>query len=330
MISVENVRNNHLLDIIHQIQNSEGEYIDEELIDLLCNELKLSTFISPACNAGLLRMPAVNDDSTVLPVFTSLNECNVEFEGNQFEFVSWNFQIFENLIDDFDDIAGIIVNPNIDNFFIPWDIIDMVLDMLPNLSEIDDLKTDFTNEELHEIFESENIELDSYLNDFDGNDFEGLIDELSKVNLYVFIATKENILNRVKDGIINPLDVNSHGIFTANYQGLEAPYLFSASKYMSAVQRFHEKQGWYIFALPTNLILMTEYVLNLDLDFLFLNPNDQEIKIPRDILSENIDLIYDKCNKNLETFMGNYAFQLTKRALRPKRNSNKSFKKKKS
>ena len=327
MISVEDVRNNHLLDIIHQIYNSEGDYIDEDLIDLLCGELKVSTLISPACGAGLLRMPA-SDDSSVLPVFTSLNECNVEFEGDQFGFVSWNFRIFENLIDDFDDIEGIVVNPHVDNFFISWDIIDRVLDMLPNEFEVGDLKRVFTNEELHEIFESENPELDSYLDNFDG-DYKGLFEELSKVNLYVFIATKENILNRVKDGIIDPLDVKSHGIFTANYQGLEANYLFSGSKYMRAVQRFHEKEGWYIFALPTNLTLMADYILDLDLDFLFLNPNDQEIVIPREVLSQNIDLIYKKCSENLTTFMGEYAFQLTKRALRPKRKPQKSFKKKK-
>ena len=330
LLDVETLRNNHLREIIHEIQYSENDIIDDDLINKLCNELKLGSFISPACGAGLLRIPGSDENSSLIPLFTSLNEYNVEFEGGNIGSVSWNFRIYEDIVEDFDDIEGIVVNPHIDNFLIPPDIIERVINMVPEFNSMKSLKSDFTKEELHEIYESEDPEIESFLDNYYEEDIEGLIDHLSKANLYTFLVTKENLGNLVRDGIIKSKDINSHGIFTVKDRGLEGTYLFSSPKYFNAVRRFHEKNGWYIYAFPTTLELMSMHLITMDLDYIFLNPNDHGIFLNREVLLDNIDLIIEKCKENVKYDMGDYSFQLTKRKLSNRqRFNNRSFKTKK-
>ena len=316
LIDVKNLRNNHLLDIIHEIQNSKDEYIDNELIYKLCQELKVGSFITPACEAGLMRMPGLKDNTSVIPMFTSLNEYNIGFSEDNIGVLSWNFNFFNELIEDFDDIEGIVVNPNEDNFFISFDIINNVIEMLPDFSLKKELKNDFTHEELLDIYEHGNPELNSFLDNYDGKNIEELIEQLSKNNLYTFIVTTENQFDLVNDGIILTENVETKGIFTVNYGNLESAYLFTDPKYFRKVKRFHEKNGWYVYALPTDLKLMCEYVLSLDLDYLFINPNDHEIILTRELLLEYVDLINEKCSENIEYDLGKYSFSLTKRNLR--------------
>ena len=327
LLDVETLRNNNLRDIIHEIQTCDSEIVPDNLINKLCHELKMASFITPACGAGLLRLPASDENSSLIPIFTSLNEYNIEFTGANIEPISWNFNFYEELTQDFDDIEGIVVNPNIDNFFISSDIIEKVIDMVPHFNSMQSLKSTFSNEELHEIYDSENPEIDSFLDNYDGKDIEGLIDNLSKANLYTFLVTKENLGEFIRDGIIKTTDIRSQGIFTVRYGKLEGTYLFSNPKYIHAVQRFHEKNGWYIYAFPTTLELISTHLISLDLDYIFLNPNNHGIILTRDMLLENIDLIIEKCGENVKYDLGNYSFQLTKRKLRNrKRYTNKSFK----
>ena len=126
--SLEDIENDDLRVTIQKIFDSEGEYIDEELIEELTDKLVDATFITPACGAGFLMMGDV--DSKVVPAFTSMREYNVEFEGANIGPVQWKFIEIINQLED-EAVEGMVINPNIDNFFASMPIIKRALQKHP-------------------------------------------------------------------------------------------------------------------------------------------------------------------------------------------------------
>lgn len=96
--SIHDIENNKIRKIIRDIFDSDGEFIDEVLIDDLAYELCRATFISPACGAGLLMLGSENG-GVLIPAFTSMDEYNLEFEGGNIGPVSWKFIEILNYLD---------------------------------------------------------------------------------------------------------------------------------------------------------------------------------------------------------------------------------------
>ena len=123
--SVSNVNNDDLRSLIKEIFDSPGDYISDEHIERLNELVRSATFISPACGAGILYISDM-DDNVLIPAFTSMDEYNIEFVGANIEPVSWNFTNLIIFLND-EDLEGIVINPQIDNFFVSR---DMIIDMI--------------------------------------------------------------------------------------------------------------------------------------------------------------------------------------------------------
>ena len=147
MMQIGHIWNNHLLNVIHEIKESDGDIIEADMIARLYSELMLATFISPACGAGLLRIPS-SDGKLAIPVFTSMNEYNLEFDGGNIGPVPWEFANYIEFLDD-ENVIGIIINPHVDDFFVPQDMIEGVFDIYPDFNSYNNLNKDFTHEELN-------------------------------------------------------------------------------------------------------------------------------------------------------------------------------------
>ncbi len=123
--SIYDVENDKIRKIIRDIFDSDGEFVDEALIDDLAYELSTATFISPACGAGLLMLSSENG-GVLIPAFTSMNEYNLEFEGGHIGPVSWKFIEILNYLDN-DNFEGMVINPHVDDFFVSLTIIHHAL-----------------------------------------------------------------------------------------------------------------------------------------------------------------------------------------------------------
>lgn len=308
MMQIDHIRNNHLLNVMHEIKEYDGDII-EEVIDKLCYELMLATFISPACGAGLLRIPS-SDGKSAIPVFTSMNEYNLKFDGENIGPIPWEFANYIEFFDD-EDVKGIVINPHIDDFFVPQDMIENIFDIYPDFNNYADLKNDFNHDELNEIFNKDTISLDSYSPLLGSVGIFSLLEELSKENIYTYIATRNDLSQYIDGNIIKTSNVNSQGIFAVAEDGLEACYIFTSPKYFQPTQSFHEKQGWKLFALPTTIELMAKYILELDMDLLIVNPFNENIIIERDDLFKFLDFIIQECGNNIKYLIDEYSFALS-------------------
>ena len=308
-MQIGHIRNNHLLNVIHEIKESDGDIIEADMIAKLYSELMLATFISPACGAGLLRIPS-SDGKLAIPVFTSMNEYNLEFDGGNIGPVPWKFANYIEFLDD-ENVIGIIINPHVDDFFVPQDMIEGVFDIYPDFNSYNNLNKDFTHEELNEIFNKDTIRLDFYSPLLGSVNFLSLFEELSKENIYTYIATRDDLSEHIDGNIIKTSDVNSQGIFSVADDGLEGCYIFTSPKYFQPIQSFHEKQGWKLFALPTTIELMAKYIIELDMDLLVVNPQNDNILIEREDLFKYLDFIIQECGNNIKYLIDDYSFALT-------------------
>ena len=308
-MKIEDIRNNHLVDVIRYILDTTEDIIAPKDIDHLFSELMLATLIAPSCGAGLIRGTSKNSDKINLPLFTSIDEFNIDFEESNIFPVPFELPFYLDFLDD-DEMEGIVINPGIDNFFISNDWILEIYERYPDFTSYWNLKSDFTIEELKELYNKDTSDIDSFLDDYMGFGLGVLVKELSKSVVYTYTASKEDLSKYIDDGFIKTSDVEGNGIFTVKEDNLEGCYIFTSPKYFKPTQEHHEKQGWNLFALPTTLELMAKYIIELDLDALVINPAHQNIVIYRNDLLKYLNLIIDECGKNIEYIFDDYSFAL--------------------
>ena len=257
--------------------------------------------------------------------FYKYDEYNLKFDGENIGPIPWGFANYIEFFDD-EDVKGIVINPHIDDFFVPQDMIENIFDIYPDFNNYADLKNDFNHDELNEIFNKDTISLNSYSPLLGSVGIFSLLEELSKENIYTYIATRNDLSQYIDGNIIKTSNVNSQGIFAVAEDGLEACYIFTSPKYFQPTQSFHEKQGWKLFALPTTIELMAKYIIELDMDLLIVNPFNENIIIERDDLFKFLDFIIQECGNNIKYLIDEYSFALSDAKPIKKSSSKKTLK----
>lgn len=303
-MDIHDVRNNHLHKIIEDIIDFPGDYIDESLIIDLKREVRFSTFICPACEAGILILGDDDGGGFAIPAFTSMNEYNQEFEGTKIEPIAWQFSDAKEYLED-ENIEGIVVNPHIDDFLLSSDIILDALDMIPLFTRYYKKKSKFSDDELIEIFENENADIDEYLAGTDFS-FEHLIHKLSKTHLFTLVSSPDDFTSK----IVKYEDVSSDGFLTINEFNGEHCLIFNSPGHIVPVKKYYETDERRLYAFPTTLELMAKYVLELDLDGLILNYGRHSFRISREILLVYINDIAEITRQEIQHDLSDYLFNL--------------------
>ena len=303
-MNVRDVRNNHLQKIIEDIFDFPGEYLDESLITDLKMEVRFSTFICPACVAGILLLGDEGEGGVAIPAFTDMNKYNLEFEGANIEPVSWQFSDVGQYLEN-ENFEGIIVNPHIDDFFISSDIIRDALDMIPSFTSYSMKKSKFSDEEVMEIFENENADIDEYMvcQDFS---FEHLIHKLSKTDLFALVSSADDFTSK----IVRYEDISSDGFLTVNEFNGEHCLIFSSPQHIVPVKKYYENNQRRLYAFPTTLELMAKYILELDLDGLILNYAHHSFRISREMLLVYINDIAEIADREIQHDLSDYLFNI--------------------
>ena len=118
---LEKIKNTEFKTLMKNILKSKGKYFTWSQISRVSQALKTARFISPANNFGIMHIMD-EDGNIMIPAFTSMKEYNMELDQSNVRPVSWNFDNLLMYLED-DDIHGMIVNPNIDNFYVPREVI---------------------------------------------------------------------------------------------------------------------------------------------------------------------------------------------------------------
>lgn len=289
------ISNNHLKEILNAILNS-GD-LDEELLLNLTRELRFSTFISPGIYNEMndsFDYPLLDLDngSSVLPVFTDEKEYMAsELINDEFEPVLFYFDQSFDLLED-DNIEGLIVNPNKENFFITKEIISVVsmsqFGFTNSLDNDDSFASD--GEELKLIFDTvSNDSLIEFMNDeSNAFDWDGLFNEFSKSMLNTIIVNEDLEKNSSNIYKIEPENV----VLVTEFDEENKPWAVLLANKDSFYKKlsFQEDKSIFYAQLINPEVLVT-FVLENDYEGIMLYNEDLYIPIPRSVLLEKYDSI---------------------------------------
>ena len=115
-LDLNEIRNDELEELIHQILTSTDEYIDNDDLEKLFSLLKKAKFITPACGAGIIRSSDTTGGVSI-PAFTSMDEYTTEFEGGNIKPIILDYVGILLELED-ESLEGLFINPEGESFFI--------------------------------------------------------------------------------------------------------------------------------------------------------------------------------------------------------------------
>lgn len=297
-MNVSHISNNHLKAILNEILRSEN--FDEELVLNLTRELRFATFVC----AGFMEDDDFfsygfidsYDGTHLLPLFTDENQYNnSNYITNDSKPFPYFFEKSFDLLED-EEIKGIVINPDTEDFFISKDIINIVAMSQLGVSSSLDADSSFAcdGNELKIIFDTvTNDSLVDFMNDeSNAFDYDGLFNEFAKSMLNTIIVN-ENLGQ--DEGVYLIKDENII-LFTEFDEDNNSWLVLLANKdsFYKLISFHEDKSNFYAQLVnPEDLAI---YVLENDYEGIILYNEDSYILIPRSILLEKIDSIKILCH----------------------------------
>ena len=265
----------------------------------LFTELKFSTLLLPVAHENnTVSFPLLQvAGKKYAPVFTDIHEYNKCGLPDDFTLTAHDFEFYFNLLDE--RIDGIIIDVEGERFPLTKEIQDFVkpnyiFDYDPNV---------FTLREMRMIKDSiDNTELEEFLAD-ESNfwDYDKLIDLLLKSDVFKVVLSKDDLTDKVENGVISLHDVDM--LPTAATANLTDSY---ALIYSSEEEVRPKNDPMHPYLQLVNMPELIRRVLLDDLDGIVLNENSQNITIPREYL---LDFMKNFNCPNIDKY-DNYAFPL--------------------
>lgn len=250
---------------------------DSEDLTKLFAELQFSTLLIPASEENFnLSFPIMYmEDKRFLPVFTDIHEYNKCDVPEGFTLMDNEFGFYLDLLDG--DIDGIVVDVEGARFPLTREIRDFVnynyaFDYDPNVFTLKEMKL------IRDVMD--NTELEEFLKDESNHwDLDELLDLLLKSDLFEVILSREDLSDRVENGVISLFGIGP--LPTAmSERGNERHALL----YTSPNEVRPKANPMHPYLRLVNLPEFIREVLLNDLDGIILNENSQNITIPRDFL----------------------------------------------
>lgn len=274
-----NSTNKHLKTKINEISNFTSTHNNppEDLFDSFVLELKVSKLHIPAVIEGdeiIFEHLESDDGITVLPLFTSPEE----YEGDN-ELRNYEFEFYAEIIADC-DFDGAVINPNTDDIFIPRKFTEDL--RVKPLGETDDEIYDAY--ELREIASTvKNEELLSFIRDESNfNNFDGLIEVLSKSVLLNVVSSSTDLSELARDGIITTIEVGGFNLSVKSTLQEKYGLLFtSRDKIADTCDR---DAGLHYYCQITSFDRILDFILKNDFDGIIINPYLEDYYVPRNVL----------------------------------------------
>lgn len=264
----------HLRVVIEDIYSNNNK-LNENLALKLINEFRYSNlYIAARKENNTLNFITYDyEDLKLTALFTDPDEFNKFHHEGDVQLLQNSFELYQNILKT-TDIDGYILNPSSEKYLFTKEFI-LTISNIPKTSFY---TTDaYSGEELYEMYRSiDNSELEEYISDRNNvGDYEGLFEQLSNSQPLTMMVSdieiNEDIIDLKKTGPVA-------GMYTDKVGGIYVT-IFSSTDKMKSVntQKFKYSQ-------LVNLAMLVNYVLSEDLDGIVLNPESDNVLIPRSVL----------------------------------------------
>ena len=265
----------HLRTVIEDIYSNDNK-LTENLLSKLINEFRYSNLLIPAKSEnGTLNFIIYEEDNTKFtPLFTDADEFHKFFKDEDIIFLENSFELYQNVLKT-SDIEGYILNPASEKYLFSKEFI-LSIKNIPKTNFYS--SNPYTKEELLKIKnEINNADLENFINDKANiGDYEGLFEKLSNSTLLTLMLADSNLDHVAENGIISLQDYGPLAqMHTDKIGGIYAT-IFSSEEKLNEVTTDKFRYSQII-----NLATLVNFVLTEDMDGIILNPESDNVLIPR-------------------------------------------------
>ncbi len=265
----------HLRTVIEDIY-SNGNKLTEELTARLIHEFRYSNLYIPAKreNNTLNFIIYEDGDTKLTPLFTDMDEFRKFYKNDDSIQILQNpFELYQNVLKT-TDIGGYVLNPASEKYLFQKEFI-LAIDNIPKTNFY--TTNPYSEEELLALKKSVD---NKNLEDFIGKranigDFEGLFEHMAQSQLLALMLSdlklKHEITSLKESGPVASM-------YTDKVGGIYAT-VFTSEEKMDAVNTKKNK-----YSQLVNLATLVNFILTEDMDGLILNPETDNVLIPRTTL----------------------------------------------
>ena len=261
----------HLRNVIEDIYSNDNR-LTEELTSRLINEFRYSNLYIPAKreNNTLNFIIYEDDEIKITPLFTDLDEFHKFFKDEDIQALQNSFELYQNILKT-TDIQGYILNPSSEKYVFKKEFI-LAISNIPKTNFF--TTNPYTEEELIDLRNSINNEsLENFIEDrANVGDFEGLFEHMANSRLLALMLSdldiKKDIISLKETGPIASM-------YTDRVGGVYATLFTSEAKMESIATARHK------YSQLINLATMVNFILTEDMDGLIINPESDNVLIPR-------------------------------------------------
>ena len=261
----------HLRNVIEDIYSNDNR-LTEELTSRLINEFRYSNLYIPAKreNNTLNFIIYEDDEIKITPLFTDLDEFHKFFKDEDIQALQNSFELYQNILKT-TDIQGYILNPSSEKYVFKKEFI-LAISNIPKTNFF--TTNPYTEEELIDLRNSINNEsLENFIEDrANVGDFEGLFEHMANSRLLALMLSdldiKKDIISLKETGPIASM-------YTDRVGGVYATLFTSEAKMESITTSRHK------YSQLINLATMVNFILTEDMDGLIINPESDNVLIPR-------------------------------------------------
>ena len=189
-----------------------------------------------------------------------------------------------------DLLDGFLINPESEAFLLKKEIFNQIKD-LPEHSY--DKDNSYTTEELKRLNDNiDNRELEEFLKDpANIGRYEELFNMMSESIMLTLMLSDTDLSELMDDGAINMMETGPIAFLYLDEVGGQYATLYTSHEKMSAIST-----DLYRYSQIVNVSLMTNFVLNDDMDGIIINPGLDNVILTRAILMEYYGLLEKVCN----------------------------------
>ena len=265
----------HLRTVIEDIHANDDK-LTEDLLFKLINEFKYSNLLIPAKKEkGTLNFIIYeDDDAKITPLFTDRDEFRKFYSDDDIQVLENTFELYQNVIKT-TEIEGYILNPASEKYLFSSEFI-LSITNLPKTNFYS--SNPYTESELKDIRNNiDNGDLEDFItNPSNVGYFEGLFEKLSSSTLLALMLSNRDLTPYAEDGIISMQSTGPLARMHVDRIGGEYATLFTSEEKMG-----HVRTDLYRYSQIVNLATLVNFVLSEDMDGIVVNPDSDNVLIPR-------------------------------------------------
>ena len=265
----------HLRTVIEDIHANDDK-LTEDLLFKLINEFKYSNLLIPAKKEkGTLNFIIYeDDDAKITPLFTDRDEFRKFYSDDDIQVLENTFELYQNVIKT-TEIEGYILNPASEKYLFSSEFI-LSITNLPKTNFYS--SNPYTESELKDIRNNiDNGDLEDFITvPSNVGYFEGLFEKLSSSTLLALMLSNRDLTPYAEDGIISMQSTGPLARMHVDRIGGEYATLFTSEEKMG-----HVRTDLYRYSQIVNLATLVNFVLTEDMDGIVINPDSDNVLIPR-------------------------------------------------